>query len=448
MVEYPSLLAIPRFPFLPAGYFQCAAIEVTIGTGYVFAIPVKGLKKPAMIYGKQHIHELPLNDVTTLGGFAQQLEREARARGIDLPAAARLHIGEPSFRTPEHIRRAAIESIENETQTYGPPAGWPWLRELIAARIARVNGYHVLPENIAIAVGGTGAIMSAFTATVGPGDEVLMPDPHWPHYTMQLACCGATPVPYALDSLNDWLPDMSQLERLVTSRTKMLIINSPGNPTGAVFPPRLVADLLAFARRHNLYLLSDECYDEIIFEGKHASPASLLSRDEFEQGNVIGIYTFSKSYAMTGWRIGYIAAGAALMKTLGSVLDASYTNVNTAVQRAATAALTGPQNCVFEMRETYRRRRDLAVRLLKDHNRYLYTPHGAFYILIDVTSPGGVARRGRQFGLDLLRSRNVAVAPGSGFGEVASPYVRVSLAASDDEIERGVRAICEFADKA
>ena len=397
--------------------------------------------------GKAHIHDLPANDITTLGGFAQRMEQEARARGVELPPPVRLQIGEPSFRTPEHICRAAVASIESEMQTYGPPAGWPWLRELIAAKIARVNGYSVTPDNVAIAIGGTGAIFSALTATVGPGDEVLMPDPHWPHYTMQLACCGATAVPYALDAHHGWLPDVQQLEQLVTPRTRMLIINSPGNPTGAVFPPELVADLLSFARRHDLYLLSDECYDEIVFEGQHVSPASLLSPDEFNDGRLIGIYTFSKTYAMTGWRIGYLVAGTAIMKTISSVLDASYTNVSTAVQRAAAAALTGPQDCVSEMRETYRRRRDLAVSLLKARDRYLYTPHGAFYILIDVTDPNGVARRGRQFGLDLLQERNVAVAPGSGFGNVAAHCVRVSLAAADDEIERGVREICEFAER-
>ena len=398
-----------------------------------------------MNFGKQHIHDLPVNDITTLGGFAQQMEQEARARGVELPPPVRLQIGEPSFRTPEHIRRAAVASFESEMQTYGPPAGWPWLRELIAAKIARVNGYSVTPDNIAVAVGGTGAILSALTATVGPGDEVLMPDPHWPHYTMQLACCGATAVPYPLDAYKGWLPDVQQLEQLVTPRTRMLIINSPGNPTGAVFPAPLVAYLLDFARRHDLYLLSDECYDEIVFEGQHVSPATLLSRDEFNAGRLIAIHTFSKTYAMTGWRIGYVVTGTPLMKTLTSVLDASYTNVSTAVQRAAAAALTGPQDCVVEMRETYRRRRDLAVSLLEAHDRYLYTPHGAFYILIDVTGPNGVARRGRQFGLDLLRERNVAVAPGSGFGNVAAHCVRVSLAAADDEIERGVREICEFA---
>ena len=400
-----------------------------------------------MKLGKQRIHDLPVNDITTLGSLAQQLEQEAQARGEALPPAARLQIGEPSFRTPEHIREAACQTIENERMTYGPAAGWPWLRGLLAAKIERVNGYAVEPGQTAIAVGGTGAIMAALTATVEPGDEVMIADPHWPQYLMQLACCGAISVHYPLNPQNEWLPDVAKMERLVTPRTRLLIINSPGNPTGAVFSAQLVAELLEFARRHDLYLLSDECYDELVFEGEHVSPATMLSRDEFDAGRVICVYTFSKTYAMTGWRIGYLATGRQLMKTIVDVLNASYTNISMPIQRAAAAALTGPQECVAEMRQTYRRRGDLVVKLLKESGRYVYTPHGAFYVLVDVTSSRGRQRRGRQFALDLLRERNVAVAPGSGFGSVAEQFVRVSLAASDEEIERGVREICAFADR-
>jgi aspartate aminotransferase len=397
--------------------------------------------------GKPGIHDLPVNDITSLGSVAQHMQLEAEARGVSLPPAARLHIGEPSFRTPEHIRQAAIESIEREPQTYGPPAGWPWLRELLAEKIERVNGYTVSPQNTAIAMGGTGAIQTALLATVGAGDEVLIPDPHWPHYIIQLAACDATPVSYPLDPNNDWLPHIAGLERLVTPHTRLLIINSPGNPTGAVFPRQLMADLLDFARRHDLYLLSDECYNEILFEGEHTSPAFLLAPGEFDQGRVISIYTFSKSYAMTGWRIGYLAAGAELMKTISSVLDGSYTNISTAIQRAAAAALTGPQACVGEMRDIYRQRRDLAVRLLKEYDRYLYTPHGAFYLLVDIRNPTHPQRKSRDFVLDLLRDRNVTTASGTNFGTVTEGYVRISLAASDEEIERGIREICEFAGK-
>src|SRR6185312_12718343 len=240
----------------------------------------------------------------------------ADARGEILPPAVRLQIGEPSFRTPEHIRLAAIRSVECEPMTYGPAKGWPWLRELLAEKIERVNGYSVRPEHIAIAMGGTGALQVALMATVGIGDEVLIADPCWPLYFMQLSTCGAVGVPYPLDPQSEWLPDIAQLEKLVTERTRVLMINSPGNPTGAVFPPEIVSALLDFARRHDLYLLSDECYDEIVFEGKHLSPATLLSPEEFEAGRFIGIYTFSKTYAMTGWRIGYMVTGTRLMKTI------------------------------------------------------------------------------------------------------------------------------------
>lgn len=399
-----------------------------------------------MKLGKQRIHDLPVNDITTLGEYARQVQAEAQQRGIVLPPQILLQIGEPSFRTPEHIRLAAIHSIETEPITYGPAAGWPWLRELIADKIQRINGYTISSQHVALAMGGTGALLAAFTATVKDGDEVLMPDPAWPLYQMQLAACGATGVPYALDPHNDWLPNIEDLEKLITPRTRILLINSPGNPTGAIFPKQVVHDLLDFARRHDLYLISDECYDQVVFEGEHISPATMLSQEEFESGRFIGIYTFSKTYAMTGWRIGYVVTGTNLLKTIVDVLNASYTNMSTPIQRAAAAALTGPQECSVEMCDAYRRRRDLTVRLLKEHGRYLYTPHGAFYALIDVTGQHGELR-GRQFALDLLREHNVMVAPGSGFGAVSAPFIRISLGASEEELARAIPAICEFADR-
>jgi aspartate aminotransferase len=399
-----------------------------------------------MKIGRERIHNLPINDVTSLGAYADQLQREAEARGEFLPPPVRLQIGEPDFRTPIHIAQAAQEAIANERLTYGPAAGWPWLRTLLAEKIARVNGYTIQPENIAITLGGTGALQAAFLATLGSGDEVLVPDPCWPLYTRQIAVCDAKLVAYPLDPQSEWYPDIASLEELVSTRTKILIINSPGNPTGAVFPREIMQALLDFANRHDLYLLSDECYDQIVFEGEHISPATLLSQRERENGRFIGIYTFSKTYAMTGWRIGYIVSSSKLIETITFVLEASYTNISTLVQRAAAAALTGPQDCTIEMCNTYKRRRDTAVDLLKDYGRYVYTPHGAFYILIDVRSKQGTERKGRQFALDLLKKRNVAVAPGGGFGRVSEDYVRISLAGAEAEIAQGVKEICQFAD--
>ncbi|MBV9230109.1 MAG: pyridoxal phosphate-dependent aminotransferase, partial [Chloroflexi bacterium] len=214
-----------------------------------------------MKYGKQRIYDLPSNDITWLGIYAAQLEAEAAARGEVLPPSVRLQIGEPSFRTPEHIRLAAIRSIESEPLTYGPALGWPWLRELLADKVKRINGYSVDPANIAVTLGGTGALEVALTATVGEGDEVLVSDPCWSLYSMQLAACGAIPIRYPLDPSNEWLPDIASLDKLVTPRTRLLLINTPCNPTGAVYPAHIVSALLDFARKHDLYVLSDECYD-------------------------------------------------------------------------------------------------------------------------------------------------------------------------------------------
>ena len=401
-----------------------------------------------MKIGKEHLYTLPLNDITNLNSIAQQAQREAEAAGVHLPPPLRLHIGEPGFRTPEHICQAASEALRTQPLTYGPPAGWPWLRALLAEKIARVNGYRVRPENIAVTIGGTGAILSTLLATVGPGDEVLIPDPHWPQYTVQLATCGASGVSYALDPANEWLPAVEQLETLLTPRTRMLVINSPGNPTGAVFPHQIVAQLLDFARRHDLYLLSDECYDEVVFEGEHISPATLLEPGELESGGVICVYTFSKTYAMTGWRIGYVVAGTELLRTITCVIDSSYTNVSLVAQKAAEAALTGPQDCAREMCAGYRRRRDLAVGILRHYGRSIYTPRGAFYILVDAARPDGQPRTGRELARDLLRERNVTVAPGSSFGAVAENYVRVSLAGAEEEIAQGLHELCQFAGRA
>jgi len=400
-----------------------------------------------MKVGKPHLHDLPISDITTLGAYADQMQLEAEARGETLPPPVRLQIGEPDYRTPAHIRQAAIESITHEMQTYSPTAGWPWLRELLVAKIARVNGYEVKPINTVISPGGTGALLAALLATVGPGDEVLIPDPGWPLYAVQIAVTGATAVHYPLDPQSEWLPDVKQLEKLVTARTRVLMINTPGNPTGAVFPRQVISDLLAFADRHDLYLLSDECYDEILFEGEHISPATMLSHDEFEAGRFIGIYTFSKTYAMTGWRIGYVVACTQLIKTITDVLNANFTSISTATQRAAAAALAGPQDCVAEMCLGYKARRDHVVALLKEYGRYVYTPHGAFYTLINVRSKSGVSHQGRSFVLDLIRERNVSVAPGTSFGSVSADYIRISLAASLEELERGIREVCLFANR-
>jgi aspartate aminotransferase len=352
------------------------------------------------------------------------------------PGCIRMETGEPDFRTPEHIRQAVLEAIAERSITYGPPAGLPSLRQALAAKVQRVNGYTASPDEISIAPGGSGALMGAIQAICGVGDECLIPDPAWPLYDHMLACVGAHPGYYHLHPANGWLPDLDELESMVTPYTKFVLINSPANPTGAVFPRVLLERLIDFAQRHDLYLISDEAYDELVYEGEHISPAALC-----DDGRVISAYTFSKSYAMTGWRVGYAVARPEIAKTITIAISAACTNVSHIAQWAAEAALAGPQDCVAAMRASYHQRRDAALEVLRSYGVSAMPPKGAFYLMIDISSAGLPSQ---EFALRLLKERNISVAPGSAFGETIDGYVRVSLASALSDLQRGLAGLCEY----
>jgi len=352
------------------------------------------------------------------------------------PGCIRLETGEPDFRTPEHIRRAALEAIDQRSITYGPPPGLPALRQALAAKVARVNGYTTSPDEISIAPGGTGALMGALQAICASGEEALIPDPAWPLYESMLACIGARAVHYRLHPEAGWLPDLDEIEHLITPRTRVLIINSPANPTGAVFAQPLLEQIIEFVERHDLYLISDEAYDELVYEGEHISLAALC-----DDGRVISAYTFSKTYAMTGWRIGYAVARPEISKAITVAVSAACTNVSHIAQWAAEAALAGPQDCVAEMRASYHRRRDAALAALQAHGMSAHPPKGAFYLMIDISAAGLPSE---EFALRLLKERNISVAPGSAFGETIDGYVRVSLASALTDLQRGIAGICEY----
>jgi aspartate aminotransferase len=356
--------------------------------------------------------------------------REVANEALVTPGVIRLDLGQPDYPTPEHIRNAAKAAIDEGWTTYTHTQGLATLREAIAAKIARVNGYRVSPDEIACAGGGVGGVAAAMAAVIEPGDEVLIPDPAWPNYRMICAWTGGRPVYYACPPDLGFEPDLERLEALVTPRTKLLIVNSPSNPTGAVFRPETVEALCEISARHGLWLLADECYDEIVFEGDAVSPAALL-----DDGRVITAYSFSKTYSMTGWRIGYVSAAAPVMEQIAKVLESNTSCASTVSQKAAEAALAGPQDCVREMTATYRSRRDLVAGLLRDAGLLLAIPRGAFYIIADV-SPSGLD--GRAFALRLLREERVSVAPGTAFGEVSSHAVRIVLACTESDLREGV----------
>jgi len=355
------------------------------------------------------------------------------AWSLDQPVIG-LHVGEPSFQTPDHVCKAAQDALERGETRYVPNAGITPLRNAITEKVARHNSIIATPEQVVVSAGGMQALYVALSATVEAGDEVLIPDPGWPNFAMAVQLLQGTSVRYTLRPENSFLPDVTELDRLVTERTKAIIVNSPSNPLGAVLTADLAARLCRLADAHDLWLISDECYDAITFEVPHISPAAYD-----EQNRVISCFSFSKTYAMTGLRVGYLVAPEEAAATAAKMQEPLIACVNAPAQYAALAALEGPQDVVEVMRHTYQRRRDAATQVLRDSGTGFLMPDGAFYLWIDVRDRcnGDV----EEWALRLLREQHVAVAPGTTFGPMGQGWVRVSLATETADLLEGLRRI-------
>lgn len=355
-----------------------------------------------------------------------------------------LEFGEPDFATPAHISSAAVTSITTERQGYGPGNGIAALRAAVADRVARVNGFTPTADQVVMTAGGTGGLMGSLLCLCSPGDVVLTPDPGWPGYDAMLAVAGVGRAYYPLLPENSWLPDLDAIEAAITPQTRVLLVNSPSNPGGAVYPLETIAALVEIAARHDLWLLSDECYDELVYDGRHVSPAALDM-----DGHVLTVGSFSKSFAMTGWRIGWAVAPPAIAPALGLTTAAQINNLPRFVQRAALAALEGPQQCIAEMRASYVARRNLATDLLAERDLLEYTPAGAFYLLIPVARAAGYGADEPfdtlAFAEALIAERGIALAPGMAFGRHTERYVRVSFASSPDALRAGISGLLDFA---
>lgn len=363
--------------------------------------------------------------------------REISNEALRTPGAIRLDVGQPNFPTPQHIKDAGKKAIDDNMTFYTHTQGMLSLRERLTDKLARVNRIQASPDRIACAPGGVGALAAMLAAVVEPGDEVLFPDPGWPNYRMMVPWLGARAAFYPCPLDAGFQPDLDALQALITPSTKVLVVNSPNNPTGAIYPEATITSMIEIAQRHNLWLLSDECYDQVILDGSWSSPASIAPDDP----RIATVFTFSKTYAMTGWRLGYLVGSAELIDTATKVLESNSSCVSTISQVAAEAALAGPQDVVAEMVEAYRRRRDLVIDILKDAELFIARPTGAFYVMADV-SPRGLPAR--DFAFALLRERGVSVAPGTAFGRVAAEAVRISLASSEEALESGVGRLAEF----
>jgi len=358
-----------------------------------------------------------------------------KAEGIDVCGFG---AGEPDFDTPEHIKAACIAALEAGFTKYTPSAGLPELRQAIAEKLEADNQISYRPSQIVVSSGAKHSCYNAILATCQPGDEVLIPSPYWVSYPDMVRLAGAEPVIVQTTERNGWKMRASDFENAMTPRTKMLILNSPSNPTGAVYTREELEGIVEVAAEEDIYILSDEIYEKLVYDdAKHVSVAS-LSPEAY--GLTITVNGFSKAYAMTGWRLGYMAAPEAVAKAVDNIQSHSTSNPCSFAQKGAVAALKGDQQPLADMRDEFSMRRDYMFdRITKIPNITAVKPLGAFYILVNISQLG---LSSQNFSDRLLSKANVAVVPGAAFGDDRT--VRLSYATSIDVIKKGLDRFQDF----
>ncbi len=374
----------------------------------------------------------PSKAITSMprSGIREIMDLASRIEG-----AIHLEVGEPNFNTPDHIIEAAAAAAQEGFTKYTPNAGIEPLREALADKVRERNGIAATADRIVVTAGAVAGLYSAMAALVDPGSDILVGDPSWPNYSLMMQLQGIRPVHYPLTIENGLVPTAQDIEPLITERTKAIIHNSPGNPTGAITPRDSLEELLELAQEHDLWVFTDEVYDEMWFD---EPPTAMAPLDT--SGRVISFFSMSKTYAMTGWRVGYMVTPSDLTEVIIKAQEPITSCVNAPAQRAALAAITGPQGCVEEMRSSYAARRDLVVELLDGRGVPYVRPTGAFYLMVDV-SPSGI--QGMDFARRLVEERGVVVVPGTTFGPDSGRFVRVSLATATDQLMEGVSRLAD-----
>ena len=374
-------------------------------------------------------------------GTESAFEVSARARALEAEGRDIIHlqIGEPDFDTPAHVREAAKRALDEGATHYAPYPGIPALREAIAEDATRRKGFDVTPDRVFVTVGGKGVMLYAILGTIDPGDEVIVPDPGYPIYESLVRFIGATPVPIPIRMENEFRLDVDELASLITPRTRMIVINSPANPTGGVLTREDLERIAALAREHDLVVLADEIYGRILYDGtEHVSIASLPGMAE----RTVVLDGFSKTFAMTGWRLGYAIVPPSLVKTYGQLIINTISCAPTFAQVGAVEALRGPQDDVDAMVVEFRARRDLVVDGLNaiPGIRSL-RPTGAFYAFPDVS---GTGLPGAELAERLLHEAGVCVLAGTAFGGVGTDHIRISYANSRENLSRALERIGDF----
>ena len=378
-------------------------------------------------------------DRMTRLGTETAFEVLARAKALEAQGRDVIHleIGEPDFDTPGHITEAAVEAMRSGHTHYTPAAGIPELREAIARHISDSRGIDARPEHVVVTPGAKPIIFFTILALLNPGDEAIYPNPGFPIYESVINFVSAKPVALPLREENAFRFDADQFRNLVSDRTRLIILNSPQNPTGGVLTREDLQIVANAARERNITVLSDEVYERILYEGKHVSIASL---DEMQSRTVL-LDGYSKTYAMTGWRLGYGVMHQELAERVTKLMVNSNSCTTAFTQQAAIAALKGPQDATTAMVEAFRRRRDVMVDGLNRIAGFRCArPAGAFYVFPNVQGTGVSSRRLADY---LLQEVGVAALDGACFGEHGTGYVRLSYANSVENIRRALMRIEE-----
>jgi aminotransferase len=341
-------------------------------------------------------------------------------------------MGRPDFDTPSHIKEAAKKALDEGFVHYTSNYGLYELRELISQKLNSENDCDYNPENIIVTVGANEAIFLAMMATLNPGDEVIIPSPAWLHYAYCARLAGGNPVELPLREENGFYPDIKELKKKINSKTKLIVINTPHNPTGVIYPKELLFEIADLAIKHEIFILSDEIYEKIIFDNlKSFSIASIPGMKEL----TITVNGFSKIFAMTGWRLGYVAADKELIEPM--IKAHQYTVVCNCsfAQKGAIAALEGPQSCIEMMVLEFSRRRDLIAHKINEMGLEFCYPQGAFYIFPRISKYGLSSQQISDY---LLEDAGVAVVPGNCFGKNGEGYIRMAFANSFEDIQKGL----------
>jgi aspartate aminotransferase len=346
--------------------------------------------------------------------------------------------GEPDFDTPEHIKAAAVAALEAGFTKYTPSSGIPELRQAISEKFANDNQIEYRPSQVIVSNGAKHACYNAILATCQPGDEVIIPAPYWVSYPDMVRLAGAEPVIVPTTERNAWKLTAENFENAMTPRTKMLIINSPCNPTGSVYTREELQAIVEVAAEEDISILSDEIYEKLVYDdAKHVSIAS-LSKEAYDL--TITVNGFSKSYAMTGWRLGYLGAPEAIAKAVDSIQSHSTSNPCSFAQKGGVAALKGDQQPLADMRDEFDMRRNYMFdRISKIPNITAVKPLGAFYVLVNISQLGLTSQ---NFADRLLSKATVAVVPGAAFGDDRT--IRLSYATSIDVIKKGLDRFQDF----